>query len=61
LIDIDTAVNIRNLIVQKYQEEYPQKRIAEELHVPTSTVCDIVKKYKMTDVMIDVEETVSFL
>jgi predicted XRE-type DNA-binding protein len=47
--------------VQKYQEEYPQKRIAEELHVPTSTVCDIVKKYKMTDVMIDVEETVSFL
>jgi transposase len=45
---MDTPVNIRELIVLKYEEGHTQKRISQDLHVPTSTVYDIVKHYRMS-------------
>jgi transposase len=47
-LTMDTPVVVRRLIVLKYEEGHTQKRISQELHVPTSTVFDIIKRYRLT-------------
>jgi transposase len=47
-LTMDTPVVVRRLIVLKYEEGYTQKCISQELHVPTSTVFDIIKRYRLT-------------
>lgn len=46
-----TPVPLRRLIVSKYKEGWKQKRISMELHVPKSTVFDIIQRYRLTGEM----------
>ena len=45
---MDTAVNIRQLIINKHNANIPQIEISKQLNVPKSTVNDIITKYKST-------------
>jgi hypothetical protein len=46
---MDTPAVIRKRIIDKYQAHVPQIIISQQLAIPKSTVCDIIKKFKATN------------